>query len=81
MNALNFCPNSIQFIFMNLKNLSIQFNSKKFKKIHEIHYKMFFKNWVISMFFPIKLHLSAVTKSAPEENALSADTLEACTVK
>jgi hypothetical protein len=40
-----------------------------------------FKNWVISMVSPPKEHLSGVTKSAPDEKALSAGTLDACTVK
>ena len=54
---------------------------KNHKKSCFISYMWNFKNWVISIVFPFKLHRSAVTRSVPDEKALSADTLDDCTVK
>ena len=41
------------------------------------YFRLNFKNCVISMVLPPRLHLSGVTKSVPDEKALSADTLDA----
>ena len=43
--------------------------------------KLYFRNCAISTVLPASEHLSSETRSLPEENARSAETLEALTVK